>query len=797
MERTTFALIGDPQYADREPWNGRNYADGLALHKSLISALNQRDLDFLVNLGDLGDGIAKEEVPVMLESCAASVHPFRHVVGNHDFVQNSESELKRLLNLDSFFYDFARNGVRFLVLNGLDESRFAPRGSERYANYERYKREHPYRELREWDGMLSAASKQWLREKLDQARDRGEDVIVFSHVPVCREASGGNAVMWDHAELLTLLDSYSNIRAFFAGHYHPGGLACRNGVLHKTVKALCNVSVPTACVCHVYEDRIVLEGIGEEGSFVHFFDPKPVRLSGFAVPGACVMANTGEMVRADGEGRFSLEVCCPGVYALKSVADGYADSVLPLVQAPAADLRLQGIPDPGRYVVHGRTEGFSTLKIMENHTDPIRWFDLNGTAFGSLEKPGSWHEHSRNFWTRGEYAFSAKGVVEIEEEPFHRTLREQGWFKGDFHAHIIHGENFYCGNLPMIAFAARAEHYDWLYCAERHGNSPYPDDAMRLAKHFSGDHFLLKLNSEFPKNLNGHIGNLGIPPVLFPIDFHKISNFELAERYIYKHGGVAVPVHPLYDDGAKTDGIARMTGKEVILWLLLNPEMCPCLDLFYHDNTPGAAEFWYMLLNRGYRIGVTATSDAAFDVGRTPGSDRGSTFVQMDSLSEANLLRGIRERRTMVSWNGGALTLAIDGKRSGSVLAPSGRHRLTAELFYRPGRRVVLKIIRNGLIFAEKELTVPKSGSFRMEIPIHETESCWYLGILSEAEHMDRILSAVSPVYFRTESFQEPRGRDYPREKLPDLCEKLRRMSLAELTDPGIFTRILLFMEKR
>ena len=58
----SFALIGDPQYADREPCGERNYQYGHALHRETIHKLNRvEELDFIVSLGDLGDGFSREE----------------------------------------------------------------------------------------------------------------------------------------------------------------------------------------------------------------------------------------------------------------------------------------------------------------------------------------------------------------------------------------------------------------------------------------------------------------------------------------------------------------------------------------------------------------------------------------------------------------------------------------------------------------------------------------------------------------------------------------------------------------
>ena len=128
----SFALIGDPQYADRDPCGERNYRSGHRLHRETILALNQiHDLDFVVSLGDLGDGFSREEIPLMLENLRLSAAPVRHVVGNHDYVQYSEAELLNLFGLNSMFYDFSVGKVRFIVLNGLDVSRFSPPGSAR------------------------------------------------------------------------------------------------------------------------------------------------------------------------------------------------------------------------------------------------------------------------------------------------------------------------------------------------------------------------------------------------------------------------------------------------------------------------------------------------------------------------------------------------------------------------------------------------------------------------------------------------------------------------------------------
>lgn len=797
----SFALIGDPQYADREPCGERNYQYGHALHGETIHKLNRiEDLDFIVSLGDLGDGFSREEIPLMMKNFRETACPVRYVVGNHDFVQYSESELMDLFGLNSLFYDFAVGKVRFLVLNGLDVSRFSPPGSERRRMAAEFRAEHPWLELREWDGMLSPASMNDLKRKLEESRDAGELVVILCHVPLLLEASGENARMWNHQELLKLLDSFDHVRAWFAGHYHPGGIALRNGVLHKTVRAICNSAVPTASIVRIYPDRMELEGIGEETDFLFPFELSPAVIAGSAPPGSVVMTDTGELTETDPQGRFSLTVPALGIYALKAVAEGRADAFVPNLRAPASGVEIRMEVDPDRHLVRGDCGGFATLKITDSGK-PVRWFDLAGTPFGGAEisRP-MWHEKSTSFWTKGEYAFSAAGTPEVRVEPYYPELREMGWFKGDFHAHLIHGENIYFGNLPLFAFAARAEHYDWLWCSSRFANDGDVTDYKRLAERLSDKNFLLRLNTEFPKNWRGHVGNLGVEPMTIFTDTECVTNFELARRYIDAEGGVAIPVHPLYNDIIREENgrpYSWMTGKEVFLWLLCAPEMMPCLDLFYNDNTPGASEFWYMLLNLGYRIGCTATSDAAFDVGRTPGDERGATFVRMGALTETELLKGLRERRTVVTWDGAVVLMEIDGFTSGDILRPDGtlrRGRLT--VYDRPGKEIDLKLIRNGCAVRSFSGRIPAEGTRYFEFEFVEREVAWYLVELREKGTPDRIRSAASPIYFRDERFREPEILPAPRSFSREFLDWMKFLSIDELTSPETLEQFRRFLKE-
>ncbi|MBR0459182.1 MAG: CehA/McbA family metallohydrolase [Victivallales bacterium] len=788
----SFALIGDPQYADRDtiPGSGREYRNGLRLHRETISLINQTpDLDFLVSLGDLGDGISREEFPPMLASLADSRIPVRHVVGNHDYVLHSEEELLELFGLESMFYDFAVGGVRFLVLNGLDVSRFSPPGSARLAESRAFRASHPWLQLREWDGMLSTTSKAWLRQKLEASLEAGELAIILCHVPVLQDASGPNVRMWDHAEIFEILDAFPHVRGWFSGHYHPGGIALRNGVLHKTVKAICNCTQATATIARVYRDHIDLEAIGEEAPFHFPFDLRPVTISGTAPPGTILVADTGELTQATDDGSFLLKVPAPGIYCLKAMAEGCQDAFVPRLRAPCNNVRIVLQASPGRKLFYypNPPRHFQTLRILDDGV-PVRSFDLAGVPFGGITPATPcWNEHCDHFWTRGPYAFTAAGNVTCEQVLCrNEALRSQGWYKGDFHAHIIHGENTYCGNLPLFAFAAQAEGYDWLIASSNFANDQDVTDYKRLADILSTPDFLLRLNAEFPKTWRGHVGNLGVEPITIRTDTELVTNLELVQRYIAPKGGVSIPVHPLYNDVIRQDEggtFSWMTSKELFLWLLCAPELCPCLDLLYNKNTPNTLDFYNSLLNRGYRIGVTATSDAAFDVGRTPGFRRGATYVKMDRLDMPSLLDGLRERRTIVTWDGAAVLLEIDGATSGTILRPNRRHHLKVTAWnLRNLPDLEVRVVRNGTTVLSTVMEHEKT----LEWDFSEQDCCWY-----RADLMQRgdVLSMASPIYFRDERFQPPEVLPIPQTFSREFLDYMKYLDISEITASDAFER--------
>lgn len=272
-----FAVIGDCHYSKKGNYSTRDCIGAKDRLSSLIERLNEKDLDFVFSLGDLGDGHDIDEVPEILGVFSKCRHPVKYAIGNHDLCRRGEAEHMKEVGIPSSIYDFSVSGFRFIVLNAFEISRYS-RDEEEKEFYWNFRKNNPDVPVQEWPGLLRESSWVLLKSMLNDAKEKAENVIIFCHVPVlgasCLREPGENeplARLVEHKRMLALLDNYPNVRAYIAGHYHPGGLAVRRGVIHKTVRSLCDFKEETACIISADDEKIKISGMGMETNFVHVY----------------------------------------------------------------------------------------------------------------------------------------------------------------------------------------------------------------------------------------------------------------------------------------------------------------------------------------------------------------------------------------------------------------------------------------------------------------------------------------------------------------------------------------------
>jgi len=366
------------------------------------------------------------------------------------------------------------------------------------------------------------------------------------------------------------------------------------------------------------------------------------------------------------------------------------------------------------------------------------------------------------------------------------NLRQRGWFAGDSHAHMIHGERTLPVDFGFVALTARAE--DLHYLSLTHAwqmSDPTPEKLdTALARH-STPTSVLTWNIESPKNYYkgdagrclGHCWSVGVRgrtaegadviPLLLrasAADYESskptFANFE-THQLIHAQGGAVFYTHPLRwwtgpwggQGGYPKQERMRVSNMAVELPLdtLLGPTY-DGLDVFTSGGEAAANDkafqLWALLLNHGYRIAATGSSDACFDRpgGAVPGSAR--TYTHLDEpFSLAALAKATAAGRTFAT-TGPLLLTDMAGLPPGSSVPADGKDRLLRIEAWPSGKDTSglqqVEIFRNGKSL-RTETFMPPLAAWQTNLVLRETESSWYCVRVSGGPQGGR---AVSGAFF-------------------------------------------------
>jgi 3',5'-cyclic AMP phosphodiesterase CpdA len=266
-EPLSFGLIADVQYADQDAWKRRHFREAIHKLEECVADLNTRELDFTIQLGDIVDEGA-DSLDRVLAAYGRLDMPTYHVLGNHDFVL-PRPELLDKLRMDRAYHSFSRRGWRFIVLDAQDlgvgygwseESDNYRRGAEMLERL----RQQEAANAEDWNGGIGPEQTAWLEKTLREAAAVGEKSIIFCHMPILAEAADPGLLLWNHEEMVKVLESTGLAAAVFGGHDHDGGCACRNGIHYITVQGMVESPERNAyAVVTLHEDRIIMDGIGD------------------------------------------------------------------------------------------------------------------------------------------------------------------------------------------------------------------------------------------------------------------------------------------------------------------------------------------------------------------------------------------------------------------------------------------------------------------------------------------------------------------------------------------------------
>lgn len=257
-----FGVIADCQYCS-DPGTGlRKYSMSVEKLAQCVDHLNTLNLKYVVHLGDFIDRDF-ESFNVVGPIFDRLEAPKYHVLGNHDFSVADEKKeaVPQKLGLSSRYYDFLVNRWRFVVLDGNDISfhahpRNSPEHREAIDYYNRNKIDSP-----DWNGAIGPKQVTWLEKVLEQAARDGEKVVLYCHFPVYPENIHN---LWNAKEIISVIEQFPCVKAYFNGHNHAGNYGLKNGVHYLTLKGMVDTEDTSYATINVHRDRLELVGYGRE-----------------------------------------------------------------------------------------------------------------------------------------------------------------------------------------------------------------------------------------------------------------------------------------------------------------------------------------------------------------------------------------------------------------------------------------------------------------------------------------------------------------------------------------------------
>jgi hypothetical protein len=375
-------------------------------------------------------------------------------------------------------------------------------------------------------------------------------------------------------------------------------------------------------------------------------------------------------------------------------------------------------------------------------------------------------------------------------------LRKEGWVCGDSHVHMRHGEAKVAADFAFVALTARAEAMDYMHVAQAWNIADAtPEILTRECDKVSTPDCVLHWNMEAPKNCwkgdvshaMGHCWNLGLldtpadgsNPIneLFALsagDYEnkKVStpNFE-SHAYIHGAGGIVAYTHPCRswrsDWPAKNgmpfehDKFVSNLAQELPFDTVAGPTY-DTIDIMMRTEervvNENGEKLWFMLLNQGYRIPATASSDACFDRigGAIPGAVRVYTRIEGEP-TPAKVATSMKAGRNFVT-SGPLLSFSVGRHGIGDIVPVSKRVKLNASVHAWASGALgeyltKIDVIRNGEIYKSVELT-DKPGAHELNFDLEEDKTSWYIVKCYGSRWNQYAVS--NPIYFEAPGYRAP-----------------------------------------
>lgn len=308
----SFGLIADVQYADMDDGTNFNkarkryYRASLdALKRAVAAWKTNTELAFVVQLGDLLDGLNKRINGATAAALEAVLAPFRelscptyHLVGNHDLYNLSRSEILtselnsgRLLGSNGvkgelYYSVVVHPRLRLIVLDTYDIGVLGYCDRPHHPHYLEAQRvleeNNPNPEKNSAVGLTDVAQRyvaynggvsklqlSWLEAQLSEADAHRQNVIITAHCQLNAALNdtveAGACLVWNYTEVQKVLHSHNCVIGCFMGHDHNGSLTVDSaGIQHLVLKGVIETPPGTDAYATAFltDTTLEIEGAG-------------------------------------------------------------------------------------------------------------------------------------------------------------------------------------------------------------------------------------------------------------------------------------------------------------------------------------------------------------------------------------------------------------------------------------------------------------------------------------------------------------------------------------------------------
>ena len=264
----SFGLIADIQYCDCEPAGTRFYRSSLNKLGLAVRSLREDHPAFVITLGDMIDKDFDSYKPVfsILDTSGFKMY---HITGNHDYAVEPrlKKKIPQLNQHKDGYYSFSYENFRFIFLNGNELSTYATTDNSVISaanNYILKLKNEGELNGNNWNGGMSTKQILWFSNQLISAKRNNEKVLIFCHFPVY---PSNESNLLNYKDILTVMDGYNNIIAWFSGHNHAGNYGNFNMIHFVTMRGMVETeSANSFALVEVYKNKIWIKGSGREKS---------------------------------------------------------------------------------------------------------------------------------------------------------------------------------------------------------------------------------------------------------------------------------------------------------------------------------------------------------------------------------------------------------------------------------------------------------------------------------------------------------------------------------------------------